>query len=281
MMIQQGLILEGGGLRGNYTAGVLDAFLDRGIQFAYVIGVSAGAGMGASFVSAQRGRNLEILKKYRKDKRYLSFSSFIRTGNYFGLDFIFHEIPEKLIPFDFDAFNRYPGRFVAVCTDCETGQAAYFEKTREFMTALKASSALPYVSRMVDYQGKKYLDGAITDAIPLKKTIAEGYPENVVVLTRPAGFHRKEEAHPPASMFYHKYPCLIAALKNRISEYNRSLQFVEAEAAAGRILVIQPSQDLKITRTEKSVKKLIAFYELGLQDGIEACAGPWFNRNPS
>jgi predicted patatin/cPLA2 family phospholipase len=267
MNTQKGLILEGGGLRGNYTAGVLDAFLDGGVEFPYIIGVSAGAGMGCSYVSKQRGRNLEILKKYRRDPRYLSFRSFIRTGNLFGLDFIYHDIPRRLVPFDFDAFNRSSCRFVTVCTDCNSGGAAYFEEAEDLLTVLKASSALPYISKMVDYKGGKFLDGAIVDAIPLGKAIEAGYQHNVIIMTQPEGYRKKEEPHPPARLFYGNYPHLMRALAVRVAVYNRAAEFAEAEERAGRVLIIRPSQDLGVTRTEKNVEKLIRLYELGLEDG--------------
>ncbi|MDR2028678.1 MAG: patatin family protein [Treponema sp.] len=272
MELKKGLILEGGGLRGNYTAGVLDAFLEEGVEFPYIIGVSAGAGMGCSYVSKQRGRNLEILKKYRRDPRYLSFRSFIRTGNLFGLDFIYHDIPHRLVPFDFEAFNRSSSRFVTVCTGCESGEAVYFENGEDLLTVLKASSALPYISKMVSYGAGKFLDGAIVDAIPLQKAIEAGYQKNVVIMTQPAGYRKKEEPHPPARLFYGNYPRLIRALDRRVAVYNRAAEFAEAEARAGRALIIRPSRDLGVTRTEKNVEKLIRLYELGLADGREALA---------
>jgi predicted patatin/cPLA2 family phospholipase len=272
MGLQKGLILEGGGLRGNYTAGVLDAFLEGGVEFPYIIGVSAGAGMGCSYVSKQRGRNLEILKKYRRDPRYLSLRSFIRTGNLFGLDFIYHDIPRRLVPFDFETFNKAACRFVTVCTDCESGEAVYFENEEELLTVLKASSALPYISKMVAYRGGKFLDGAIVDAIPLPKAIEAGYKNNVVIMTQPAGYRKKEEPHPPPRLFYRNYPNLIRALGRRVAIYNRAAEFAEEEARAGRALIIRPSLDLGVTRTEKSVEKLVRLYELGLADSREALA---------
>ncbi|MDR0585750.1 MAG: patatin family protein, partial [Treponema sp.] len=182
-MLDLGLVLEGGGLRGNYTAGVLDAFLDERILFPYVIGVSAGAGMGCSYVSGQRGRNLEILRRFHGDPRYLSLRSLITTGSIFGMDFVFHQIPNTLVPFDWKSFVDSPVRFTAVCTDCETGRAEYFEKRpglapEEFYTILEASSSMPYAAPIVSYNGKKYLDGAIADAIPLEKAVSEGFTRN-------------------------------------------------------------------------------------------------------
>jgi predicted patatin/cPLA2 family phospholipase len=268
--LERALVLEGGGLRGNYTAGVIDAFLEKGLEFPCVIGVSAGAGMGCSFLSKQKERNLRILKTYRNDPRYLSVRSFIKTGNYFGLDFIYNDLPNNLVPFDTETFLASPARFVTVCTDCATGKAVYFEKGPDILTVMKASSAMPFVSRMVEYRGARLLDGGISDSIPLKKAIAEGYAQNVVVLTHPEGFRRKKESQPPAWLIYHKYPRLVKTMKHFVAAYNRSLSFAEEEAAAGRTLLIRPSVDLRAGRTEKSMDKLIRLYELGLKDGEAA-----------
>jgi predicted patatin/cPLA2 family phospholipase len=269
-MIDCGLVLEGGGLRGNYTAGVLDAFLDAGIEFPYIIGVSAGVGMGCSYVSKQKGRNYKILTQYRQDPRYLSLRSFLKTGNYFGLDFIYDEIPRNLIPFDFETFNQYEGRFISVCTDCETGEAIYYEKEEEIMTVMKASSAIPFISKMVLYKNKKLLDGAIADAIPLAKAKSDGFQKNIVILTNPEGYRKREENQPPAKMIYRKYPKLVEALKNRIASYNCTMDFVESEEKAGKVFVIRPSIHLGVTRMEKSMEKLKAIYQLGIDDGKSA-----------
>jgi predicted patatin/cPLA2 family phospholipase len=268
--LEHALILEGGGLRGNYTAGVLDAFLDNGLEFPYVIGVSAGAGMGCSFVSKQKERNLHILKTYRGDPRYLSVRSFIKTGNYFGLDFIYNDIPNGLVPFDMETFMASPSRFVTVCTDCETGKAVYFEKSPDILTVMKASSAMPFVSKMVEYRGGKYLDGGISDAIPLGKAISDGFTKNAVVLTHPEGYRRKKELQPPARLMYRTYPNLIKTMRSFVERYNQSLLFVEEEASAGRTLLIRPSVDLNAGRTEKNLGKLVRLYELGRKDGEAA-----------
>ena len=270
-MNDHGLILEGGGLRGNYTAGVLDAFLDAGISFPYVIGVSAGACMGSSYISRQRGRNLEVLHKFHGDPRYASIRNLITTGSIFGKDFVFNQIPNKYVLFDYKAFLASPTRFVMVCTNCETGEPEYHEKKpgmepSEFFTILEASSSMPYTSKMVKYKGNRYLDGAVTDALPLKKAEAEGYRRNVVILTNPAGFRKKEELHPPNGLFYFGMKKLIPALKLRIPRYNQGLEYVEAEEQAGRIIVLRPSKDLKVARIEKSKEKLIRLYELGISD---------------
>lgn len=270
-MRNMGLVLEGGGLRGNYSAGVLDAFLDERILFPYVIGVSAGAGMGCSYASGQRGRNLEILRRFHGDPRYLSLRSLITTGSIFGMNFVFHDIPNALVPFAWKNFVDSPVRFTAVCTDCETGGAEYLEKrpgmsAEEFYTILEASSSMPYTARIVSYNGKKYLDGAIADAIPLEKAVSEGFTRNVVVLTNPAGYRKKQELHPPDGLVYFGRKKLIEALKTRVERYNRSLEHAEAEEQAGRAIIIRPSKDLHVSRVEKSREKLERLYALGYAD---------------
>jgi predicted patatin/cPLA2 family phospholipase len=268
--IDRGLVLEGGGLRGQYTAGVLDAFLERGIAFPYIIGVSAGASIACSYVSGQKGRNLEIVERFRNDRRYLSFWNLLTKGSLFGMDFIYREVPLKLVPFDFPAFEASPARFITVCTDCGTGQAVYYGKDADHLTVLRASASLPFMSPMVDYDGRKLLDGAIADAIPLEKARAEGFAKNVVVLTRPVGYRKSEESGPPARIVYRKYPKLVEALGKRVERYNRQMELVEAAEADGSALVVRPSRDLGVKRTEKSVAKLRELYELGLEDGKAA-----------
>jgi predicted patatin/cPLA2 family phospholipase len=288
MYVENGRVLEGGGLRGNYTAGVLDAFLEAGVEFPYIIGVSAGAGMGCSFVSRQRGRNLEILKKYRDDKRYLSFRNYLKTGSIFGMEFVFHTIPEKLIPFDYATFAASASRFVTVCTDCTTGEAVYYEKTQHggsqplppenFYRILEASASMPYVAPMVSYDGRQLLDGAIVDAIPLAKAVEAGFSRNVCVLTNPAGYCKKEDPHPPNGLFYHGRKKLIQALLERVNRYNQTLAWVEEEGKNGGLVVIRPSKDLHVSRVEKSIEKLLALYELGLADCRAACMLHRFSR---
>jgi len=280
-MVERGLVLEGGGLRGQYTAGVLDAFLDAGLLFPYVIGVSAGSSIGCSFISRQRGRNLEIIEKYRNDPRYLSWRNFLTTGSLFGMDFLFGEIPRSLVPFDFTTFEGSPSRFVTVCTDCGTGRAVYYEKDADHLLALRASAALPFLSRKVLFDGRELLDGAIADAIPLTRAVSEGYARNVVVLTRPAGYRKKEEAPFLARFVYGDRPALVTALGTLVARYNEQMELVEAEEERGSVLAIRPSRDLGISRTEKSVAKLRALYELGLEDGEKAAAGLAAERLPA
>jgi len=267
-MLDYGLVLEGGGLRGLYTSGVIDAFLEKGIEFQFVIGVSAGAGYGCSLVSRQHGRNLKIMREFRKDPRYLSVMSFLKTGNYFGIDFIYDEIP-KSIPFHTDVFLTSPTRFVTVCSNVETGEAEYFEKDEHILKVLKASSSIPFMCKMVEHDGKKLMDGGIADAIPLKKSMELGYLKNVVVLTHPEGFRRKHKFH-PSRLFYFKYPKFVKAINTYVDRYNESLEFVEEEAKKGKIILIRPSKDLNVKRTEGDLDKLEKLYELGRSDAFAA-----------
>lgn len=271
MLTSWGLVLEGGALRGQYTAGVLDAFLEHNVEFPYVIGVSAGASIACSYVSKQHGRNRVIVDTYRNDRRYLSFRNWVTTGSLFGMDFIYGEVPLRLVPFDFATFEGSPSRFVTVCTDVETGQPVYYEKEGEdHLRVLRASASMPFLSPVVDYRGRRLLDGALADSLPWARAVAEGYSRNVVVLTRPRGY-RKTRPNPwPARLRYRRYPQLVEAINHRWCQYNASLEAIEAAERAGQALVIRPSQDLRIGRTEKSLVKLDALYELGRHDGTEA-----------
>lgn len=270
-METMGLVLEGGALRGQYTAGVLDAFLEAGVEFPYVIGVSAGASIACSYVSRQPGRNKVIVERFRRDPRYLSFANLLTTGSLFGMDFIYRQIPHSLVPFDFAAFEASPTRFVTVCTDCETGRPVYYEKEGEdHLTVLRASASMPFLSPMVEYRGRLLLDGALADSLPLGRAEAEGFRKNVVVLTRPRGYRKKAPNPWPARLVYRRYPKLAEAVNRRWEQYNASLAAIEAAETDGRILVLRPPVHLKIGRTEKSVAKLGELYEAGRTDGRAA-----------
>lgn len=270
-MQPMGLVLEGGALRGQYTAGVLDAFLEAGVEFPYVVGVSAGASIACSYVSKQHGRNKTIVDTYRNDRRYLSWGNLLRRGSLFGMDFIYNEIPHRLVPFDFGTFEASATRFVTVCTDCHTGEAVYFEKEGEdHLTVLRASASMPFLSPMVDYRSRSLLDGALADSLPWARAVSEGFAKNVVVLTRPTGYRKRAPNPWPARLVYGRYPRLVAAINGRWKQYNDSLEAIERAEAEGRALVIRPSVDLAIGRTEKSVARLALLYELGRRDGHAA-----------
>lgn len=279
MTVHQGLVLEGGALRGQYTAGVLDAFLDQGVEFPYIVGVSAGASIACSYVSGQRGRNRVIVNTYRHDPRYLSLRNWVTTGSLFGMDFIYNEVPHRLVPFDFARFDASATRFVTVCTDVETGQAVYYEKDGEdLLSVLRASASMPFLSPIVEYRGRKLLDGALADSLPWDRAVAEGFSRNVVVLTRPRGYRKKAPNPWWARARYRRFPRLVEAINHRWEQYNASLAAIEAAEETQDAFVIRPSQDLQIGRTEKSVAKLDALYQLGLQDGAQALKTPGFFR---
>ena len=269
-MLNYGLVLEGGGLRGLYSSGVIDVFLEKGIEFPLVIGVSAGVGYGISLVTKQHGRNLRVLRKFRPDPRYSSFWSYIKTGNYFGLDFIYDEVT-KHDPLDMKTLLESPTRFISVCSNMETGEAEYLDKGEDILQILKASSAVPFLCKIIEHKGKKFLDGGITDAIPLKKSMELGFSKNVVILTKPAGFRRKKGFY-PSWFFYRKYPKFIEAINSYVDRYNESMDFVESEAEKGNVILICPSKDLKVKRTESDVAKIERLYELGRADAT-TCKG--------
>src|SRR5690625_4380963 len=190
-MVGAGLILEGGGMRGLYTAGVLEYFMEQDLYFPYKIGVSAGACMVASYLYRQKERNKKVILGYIEDKRYISFSNFIKKREVFGMDFIFDEIPNQLVPFDMDTYRKNSEELVIVTTDCETGQPVYFDKTNQgddLVLLLRASSSLPFVASSVEYKGRHLLDGGIVDPIPIKKAQQDGFEKNVIILTKPEGY---------------------------------------------------------------------------------------------
>ena len=223
-----GLVLEGGGMRGIYTAGVLDVFLDEGLTFDGVIGVSAGAVHGCSFLSGQKGRSIRYYKKYCADKRFMSTENLIRTGNFVDTDFCYHELPEILDVYDYDMFNKNKEHtdFYAVCSDVEKGKPVYakLHDMKRDIDYIRASASLPYVSKLVELDGRKLLDGGCTDSVPVEAFRKLGYKRNVVVLTRDSGYRKKPENPWMADIVYHKYPKFAEVLKNRAVEYNMSIR---------------------------------------------------------
>ena len=264
-----GLVLEGGGMRGLYTTGVLDRLLDYEIMTDYVIGVSAGACHGISYVSKQRGRSYRINTDYVNDKRYVSLSNYIKTKSVFGMDFIFDEIPNKLDVFDYETFLSSSCDFVAGVTDVKTGQPVYFGK-ESFdydATILRASSSIPGFAPMVDYLGNKYLDGGTSDPIPVRKALEDGCDKVIVVLTRNRGYEKSPE---PFRLLYkqifRKYPEMVRLLDERHLIYNETLHYVNQLEQEGKAIVIAPSDLINIGRFEKKKENLDMIYEMGVQD---------------
>ncbi|MBW0768572.1 patatin family protein [Mammaliicoccus lentus] len=267
-MKDTGLILEGGGMRSMYTAGVLDFFIKEDIYFEYNIGVSAGASMAASYISRQFRRNHRVTAKYIKDKRYLSLSNYIKRKELFGMDFVYHYIPTYLEPFDFEKFDQAEEKFVVVTTDCETGEAVYFDKNDtkgSLLTALEATSSLPLMANPVQYKGHTLLDGGIVDSIPIKKSIEEGYTKNVLILTRPKGYRKTPSRF--SKVFRMKaYPKVNHLMELRYKHYNKTLDWIEEEEDKGNIFVIRPTNTLAVDRVEKDPRKLDALYREGYAD---------------
>ena len=264
-----GLVLEGGGMRGLYTGGVLDALMDEKIKADYVIGVSAGACNGVSYVSGQRGRNLRINTVRVLDRRYVGFRNFLTTGSVFGMDFIFDEIPNRLEPFDYAAFQQNPCAFEAGVSDVETGLPVYFgkEDIKDHSLVLRASSSLPMFAPMVKYKGREYLDGGLTDPIPVRRALAQGCDRVIVVLTRERDFVKKAE---PGRRVYHRkyrrYPAVPCMLDRRHIVYNETLSYLRELEKEGRALVIAPAEPLGVGRFEKHVEKLQTAFETGYKD---------------
>lgn len=267
--MKTGLVLEGGGMRGVYTTGALDCFQDNGLTFDYVIGVSAGACHATSYLSGQRGRSFQINVEYSQDKRYISLGNYLRTKSVFGMDFIFHEIPDRLLPFDYEAMGKNPTEFVVGVTDVLTGQPFYFTnpKTDMVNTVVAASSAIPIFSPMVEIEGKQYLDGGTTDPIPVKKSLEDGCDKVVVILTRPRGYQKQPEGFRKIyRRKFKKYPAMAEALDRRHEIYNDTLKFIETLEKEGRAIVLAQTSPIPIGRFEKDPAKLRALYELGMKD---------------
>lgn len=268
-----GLVLEGGAHRAIYTAGVLDVLAENEIHFDGVIGVSAGAIHGCSFVSGQIGRSINYTLKYASDKRYMSFYSLITTGNMVGEQFCYHDLPEKLFPFNHTSFEASTTDFYVTCTNLQTGKAEYIrcEELREKMPYLRASASMPFVSQISKIGNNYYLDGGIADSIPLKAFQDMGYDKCVVVQTRAAGYTKKPNKLTWLAYFiYRKFPHFIDAVKNRHIMYNNELAYIEKMQKEGKAFVIRPSKLVKISHTEKNKQVLREVYELGRQDALNA-----------
>ena len=267
-----GLVLEGGGVRGIYTAGVLDVFMENALSFDGVIGVSAGAIHACSYLSGQKGRSIRYYRRYVNDPRFMSFRSWLKTGDIIGADFCYHELPDKLDVYDHDAFLRNGTPYYAVCTDVETGKAAYIRLTdmRGQIEYLRASASLPYFSRIVELDGRKYLDGGCSDSIPVEAFRRMGYARNVVVLTRDASYRKSPEMTALAKLVYRKYPAFIRTLENRHTMYNGQVELVERLAQEGSVFVIRPSVPLEIGRLESDPEKVQQVYDRGRADALAA-----------
>lgn len=272
MLYQAGLVLEGGGMKGVYTAGVLDFFLEKGIDFAKCYGVSAGACHLCSYLSKQKGRAYAVVTDYLEDKNYWGPYSFLKTGDLFNVDMCYHQIPERLNPFDYETYAQNQSRGYAVVTNIETGLAEYLpmKDLHTDIDAVRASASLPLVSRNVRIGGSLYLDGGLADPIPLLHSITDGNRKNVVVMTKETGYRRKQSGQLGLlKVRYAKYPKVYELMKNRHIEYNRTLDYVEEQVRQKNTFVIRPRVKSDVGRIEKDVTKLRALYQEGYDEAAE------------
>lgn len=275
-MFDADLVLEGGGMRGMFTAGVLDVLMENSIEFKRCIGVSAGACHAASFLSHQKKRAYNIGVDYLDDKRYCSFYSLITTGDLFGAQFVYDEIPNRLNLYDYEAFDRNETEFYATVTNCQTGEAEYLKVNdmRQDVICVRASSSLPLLSKIVEINGKKYLDGGIADSIPARYSLETGEGKSVVVLTQHKGYRKKQgHFHGLMKLKYLKYPEFTEKMKNRYLNYNETLDFIEEQERNGKIFVIRPPEPLQIGRIEKNREVLTKVYEIGYNEAKKAIEG--------
>ena len=261
-----GLVLEGGGLRGVFTCGVLDCFMDHGIRFPFAVGVSAGACNGLSYMSGQRGRakssNIDLMDKHH----YIGFKYLVTQRNIMDFKLLFEDFPERIIPYDYDAYFSNPARFVMVTTNCLTGKAEYFEEkssSKRVMDIVRASSSLPFVSPISYVDGVPMLDGGIADSIPVRYALSQGYERLVVILTRNKGYRKQNSEMRAVKVFYRKYPNLQKALSQRNAVYNQTMDLIERLEDEGRITVIRPIRPVEVGRMEKDTAKLTMLYQEG------------------
>ncbi len=261
------LVLEGGGMRGAFTSGALDFLMDNEIRFPYAIGVSAGGSNGLSYASCQRGRarfcNIDALAQ----RHYIGLKYILKQRSIMDMDFLFGELPLKMYPFDFQTYLNF-GEFKLVATNCETGKAEYFGKVEtesRLLDICKASCSLPYACPMVEIDDKKYLDGGITDAIPIKRALQDGYARALIILTRNKGYQKKSIYNIFAPLLYKKYPKLLDSLKKAHDLYNQSLEFAENLEKSGDALIIRPQNPLTVDRLEANPQKLATLYDEGYE----------------
>ncbi len=272
------LVLEGGGMRGVFTSGVLDAFMKHDLTFPYIVAVSAGACNGMSYVSHQPRRarisNIDYLARYK----YIGLRHLVTQGCIFDRELLYDKFPNQYLPFDFDTFFSSPMTFEMVTTNCLTGQPMYLSERHDRQRALdivRASSSLPFVSKIVDVDGIPMLDGGIVDSIPLQHAIDMGHPSNVLVLTRNRGYRDTGKDMKIPRFIYRKYPRLRVALSRRLAAYNAQLEYVERMEDEGRVICIRPERPMEVDRIEKDIAKLERLYEEGFALGERFCEKYW------
>ncbi len=267
------LILEGGTLRPIFSAGVMDALLDNNIMFPYCIGVSAGITNGVSYLSKQKGRNLEVVEKYRNDPRYLSKRNFFKCRSLFGLDFVFDEIPNKLVPFDMDTYLSYKGKALVGVTNAQTGESEYFNALEldNKCTILRATCAIPLVFPAIKINNTDYFDGGLADPIPIRKAISDGNDKHLIILTRPKEYRKtlSRSTKLCCNIIKRKYPKLKDVILNRHENYNETVRFCEKLEEEGKAIIIRPKLEQCVESFEKDVNKLRETYNNGYKMCIE------------
>ena len=262
-----GLVLEGGTFRPIFSAGVMDAILAHDIMFPYCIGVSAGITDGFSYISRQPGRNLEVLKQYRCDKRYIGAGNFLKCRSLFGLQFAFEDVPNRLVPFDWDTFAQYDGTYLVGVTNARTGKTEYLngKNLDKANTMVKATCAIPLVFPAIALNGQNYFDGGICDPIPVRKALADGNEKLLIVLTRPKGYQKEltRSNKVAARVLRRKYPALVEPLLTRHHKYNETVRFCEELEQQGKAVLLRPAEEGIIDSFEKDIDKIEASYQYG------------------
>ena len=269
--MKRGLVLEGGAMRGLWTAGITDVMMEHGIEPDGLIGVSAGAAFGCNYKSRQIGRAIRYNTRFAKDPRYSGVRSLLRSGDYFNAEFGYHIVPKQYDIFDDDAFNQNPMDFIVVCTDVETGKPVYKPLTKvtsDTYDWIRASASMPLMSRVIELEGRKLLDGGVGDSIPLEYFESMGYDRNLVILTQPMGYQKKHlKLMPLIRMTLRKYPNMIKAMNERHIMYNKELAYVEQAEKEGRCLVIRPDAKIPIGHISHNPDEMRNVYEMGRSVG--------------
>lgn len=271
--MKKGLVLEGGGMRGLFSAGVMDVMMEHGIRFDGIVGVSAGASFGCNYKSHQIGRVLRYNVRFKDDPRYMGLRSLLRTGDLVAAEFSYHTLPNELDVFDYKTYNQDPTEFHVVCTDVLTGEPVYHRLDKmddEGLEWIRASASMPLVSKPVNIDGKLLLDGGISDSIPLRYFQEQGFERNIVILTQPKGFFKKKtKLMPLFHLFMRKYPAIVQAMARRHLMYNEELAYLEEQEQLGNIQLIYPQDIVPIGRTEQNETKMRHVYEMGREKAEE------------
>ena len=268
--MKRGLVLEGGAMRGLYTAGVIDVMMENGISYDGMIGVSAGAAFGCNYKSRQPGRVIRYNTRFCRDKRYCSLETLVKTGNLYDAEYCYHIVPTQYDVFDGKTFAANPMEFYVTCTDVETGEPVYHRVDKadyEGLEWVRASASMPLVARIVALGGRKLLDGGIADSIPLEYFESIGYDRNVVVLTQPESYVKKKNSMIPLmKIMYRKYPNLVKVMENRHNMYNDTIEYIKQKEKRGELLVIRPETDLPVGKIEKNPENLKKAYDIGRKE---------------